>query len=275
MAEITAAMVKEFRNKTGLPMMECKKALVEADGDQEKAIEIIRKAGKKTMEKRADRETEAGRIAIYKGANGVTAMVEVLCESVPVTKNAEFIEMIEGIAKQLAEGPGAATPDELMEQNFPGKDSTIRVVFDDLVNKIREVFRFTRLLRVEGNVGTYVHHDNAIGVVLEVEGDNPELANNICMHIASMNPKALSKDDLSPELIAKEREIATEQTRSVNAGKPENIIAKIVEGRVNATLAEICLADQPFVMDSSKKVSQAAKDGGLTLKKMHHWRLGK
>ena len=265
MAEITAAMVKEFRNKTGLPMMECKKALVEADGDQEKAIEIIRKAGKKTMEKRADRETEAGRIAIYKGANGVTAMVEVLCESVPVTKNAEFIEMIEGIAKQLAEGPGAATPDELMEQNFPGKDSTIRVVFDDLVNKIREVFRFTRLLRVEGNVGTYVHHDNAIGVVLEVEGDNPELANNICMHIASMNPKALSKDDLSPELIAKEREIATEQTRSANAGKPENIIAKIVEGRVNATLAEICLADQPFVMDSSKKVSQAAKDGGLIL----------
>ncbi|MBO7708680.1 MAG: translation elongation factor Ts [Thermoguttaceae bacterium] len=275
MAEITAAMVKEFRNKTGLPMMECKKALVEADGDQEKAIEIIRKAGKKTMEKRADRETEAGRIAIYKGAGGVTAMVEVLCESAPVTKNAEFIEMIEGIAKQLAEGPGAATVEELMAQNFPGKDAAIQVVFDDLVNKIREVFRFTRLLRVEGNVGTYVHHDNAIGVVLEVEGDNAELADNICMHIASMNPKALNKGELSPELIAKEREIATEQTKAANAGKPENIIAKIVEGRVNATLAEICLEDQPFVMDSSKKVGQAAKDGGLTLKKMHLWHLGK
>ena len=275
MAEITAAMVKEFRNKTGLPMMECKKALVEADGDQEKAIEIIRKAGKKTMEKRADRETEAGRIAIYKGANGVTTMVEVLCESAPVTKNAEFIELIEGIAKQLAEGPGAATVEELMAQNFPGKDASIQVVFDDLVNKIREVFRFTRLLRVEGNVGTYVHHDNAIGVVLEVEGDNAELANNICMHIASMNPKALSKADLSPELIAKEREIATEQTKASNAGKPENIIAKIVEGRVNATLAEICLEDQPFVLDTAKKVGQAAKDGGLTLKKMHRWHLGK
>ena len=275
MAEITAAMVKEFRNKTGLPMMECKKALVEADGDQEKAIEIIRKAGKKTMEKRADRDTEAGRIAIYQSANGVTAMVEVLCESAPVTKNDEFIAMVEGMAKQLAEGPGAADPAALMAQNFPGKDATIQTVFDDMVNKIREVFRFTRLLRVEGNVGTYVHHDNAIGVVLEVEGDNKELADNICMHIASMNPKALCKEELSPELIAKEREIAMEQTKASNAGKPQNILEKIVEGRVNATLAEICLADQPFVLDSAKKVSQAAKDGGLTLKKMNHWRLGK
>ena len=148
MAEITAAMVKEFRNKTGLPMMECKKALVEADGDQEKAIEIIRKAGKKTMEKRADRETEAGRIAIYKGSNGVTSMVEVLCESAPVTKNAEFIELIEGIAKQLAEGPGAATPEELMAQSFPGKDSIIQVVFDDLVNKIRQKFFALRVFCV-------------------------------------------------------------------------------------------------------------------------------
>ena len=275
MAEITAAMVKEFRNKTGLPMMECKKALMEAEGDQEKAIEIIRKAGKKTMEKRSDRETEAGRIAIYKGANGVTAMVEVLCESAPVTKNAEFIEMIEGMAKQLAEGSGAATPEELMVQNFPGKDVSIQTVFDDMVNKIREVFRFTRLLRVEGNVGTYVHHDNAIGVVLEVEGDNIELADNICMHIASMNPKALCKEDLDPAMIAKEREIALEQTMNANAGKPQNIIDKIVDGRVKATIAEICLADQPFVMESSKSVAQAAADGGLKLKKMYHWKLGK
>ncbi len=277
MAEITAAMVKEFRNKTGLPMMECKKALVEAEGDQEKAIEILRKSGKKTMEKRADRETGAGRIAIYKAPNGVTAMVEVLCESAPVTNNDEFIGMIEGMAKQLAEGPGAATTDELMAQNFPGKDVTIQTVFDDLVNKIREVFRFTRLLRVEGNVGTYVHHDNAIGVILEVEGDNQELANNICMHIASMNPKALCPADLSPEMIAKEREIAMEQTKNdpKNSGKPANILEKIVEGRVKSTLAEICLVDQPFVMESSKSVEQAAKDGGLKLKKFHHWLLGK
>ncbi len=269
MADITAAMVKSFREKTGLPMMECKKALVEADGDEEKAIELLRKAGKKTMEKRSGRETEAGRIAIYTAANGTTGMVELLCESAPVANTAEFIQLIGDIAKQLAEGPGATTPEELLAQNG------LQLKFDDLVNKIREVFRLTRILRVEVKAGTYVHHNHGIGVVLEIEGDNKELADNICMHVASMNPKALSKDDLSPETIAKEREIITEQTKNVNAGKPDNIIAKIVEGRMHSMLAEICLLDQPYVMDSSKTVAQAAKDGGIKLVKMNHWILGK
>lgn len=275
MAEITAAMVKEFREKTGLPMLECKKALAETDGDQDRAIELLRKSGKKTMEKRQDRVTEAGRIVVYTAPNGVTAMVEVLCETAPVTKNAEFIAMCEGMAKQLAEGPGAATTDELLDQTFPGKSETIRTVFDDLVNKIREVFRFSRFLRTESKAGTYVHHNNAIGVVLEVEGDNTELAQNICMHIASMNPKALSEADIPAEMIAKEREIAMEQTKAQNAGKPENILEKIVDGRVKAILKEICLVDQPYVLDSAKSVGQAAADGGLKLSKMHHWLLGK
>lgn len=275
MAEITAVMVKQFREKTGLPMLECKKALAEADGDQELAIELLRKSGKKTMEKRADRVTEAGRITIYTGENGVTSMVEILCESAPVTNNPEFIALCEGMAKQLAEGPGAATTDELFDQIFPGKSDTIRTVFDDLVNKIREVFRFNRLLRTDSKVGTYVHHNNAIGVVLEVEGEDVELASNICMHIASMNPKALSEADVAPELIAKEREIAMEQTKQQNAGKPQNILEKIVDGRVKAFLKEVCLIDQPYVLDTAKSVGQAAADGGLKLKKMHHWLLGK
>ena len=275
MPEITAAMVKAFREKTGLPMLECKKALSEADGDQEKAIELLRKSGKKTMEKRQDRVTECGRITIYKGANGVTSMVEMLCESAPVTNNAEFIAMCEGIAKQLAEGPGAATVDELFEQPFPGKDVSIRMVFDDLVNKIREVFRCSRILRTDSKTGTYVHHNNAIGVILEVEGDNDELANNICMHVASMNPKALSDADIPAEVIAKEREIAMEQTKQQNANKPQNILEKIVDGRVKAVLKEICLLDQPYVLDAAKSVGQAAADGGLKITKMHHWLLGK
>jgi len=275
MAEITAAMVKAFREKTGLPMLECKKALAEADGDQDLAIELLRKSGKKTMEKRQDRTTEAGRIVVYTAPNGVTAMIEVLCETAPVTNNAEFIALCEGMAKQLAEGPGAATADELLDQQFPGRSETIRTVFDDLVNKIREVFRFNRFLRTSSKVGTYVHHNNAIGVVLEVEGDNAELASNICMHIASMNPKALAEADLDPALVDKEREIAMEQTKAQNAGKPENILEKIVEGRVKAILKEICLVDQPYVLDTTKSVGQAAADGGLKLTKMHHWLLGK
>lgn len=269
MADITAAMVKSFRDKTGLPMMECKKALQEADGNEELAIELLRKAGKKTMEKRSGRETEAGRIAIYTAPNGVTAMVELLCESAPVANTAEFIQLLDNIVKQLAEGPGAATPEELLAQG------DLQLQFDDLVNKIREVFKLNRILRVEGAAGTYVHHNYAIGVVLEVEGDNKPLADNICMHVASMNPRALCAEELDPAVLAKEREIAVEQTKTQNAGKPENIIERIVEGRMKTFLKENCLVDQEFVVEPGKSVAEAAKAGGLTIKKMNHWIIGK
>ena len=265
---ITAAMVKSFRDRTGLPMLECKKALQEADGDEELAIELLRKAGKKTMEKRSDRETEAGRIAVY-SANGVTAMIELLCESAPVANTKEFAELVNNIVKQLAEGPGAATPEELLAQG------DLQQQVDDLVNKIREVFRLKRILRVEGAVGTYVHHNFAVGVVMEVEGDNKQVADQICMHVAAMNPKALCADDLDSAVLAKEREIAEEQTKNQNVGKPDSIIARIVDGRVKTFLKENCLVDQDFAFDGSKSVGQVAKEGGVTLKKMHHWILGK
>ncbi len=270
MANITAAMVKSFREKTGLPMMECKKALVEADGDEEKAIELLRKAGKKTMEKRSGRDTEAGRIAVYTNPEtGTTAMVELLCESAPVANTPEFITLVNKIARQLAEGPGAATPEDLLNQE------NLRQEFDDLVNKIREVFRLSRILRIEETNGSYVHHNNSIGAVIECEGDNAELAHNICMQIAAMNPKAISADDLDPKILAKEREIVMEQTKNDQAGKPQNILEKIVDGRMKTFLSQICLLDQEFFMDSSKSVGQAATEGGLKIKKMYHWILGK
>lgn len=269
MAEITAQMVKSFRDKTGLPMGECKKALVEAEGNEELAIEIVRKAGKKTMEKRAGRDTEAGRIVVYTAPNGVTGMIEILCESAPVSNTTEFIKLAGDIARQLAEGPGANTAEELLAQG------NLQLEFDDLVNKIRETFKLNRILRVQSNAGTYVHHNNAIGVVLEFEGDCKETANNICMHVASMVPRALSQAELNPVTVAKEREIITEQTRNSNDGKPENIIEKIVEGKMKTFLAESCLVDQVYVMDSSKSVGKAADDAGIKLTKMHHWIIGK
>lgn len=269
MAEITAAMVKSLRDKTQLPMMECKKALQQAEGDEDKAIEILRKSGKAKMVSRSDRETAEGRIAIYKGANGVTSMIEILCESAPVAGNDQFILLANNIAKQLAEGPGAATVEELLAQG------DLQLQFDDLMNKIREVFKIKRILRVEGSVGTYVHHDARVGVILEVEGDNAELANNICMQVCAMQPKAVNASDLDPEVLKKEHEIAEEQTRAANAGKPDNIIQKIVEGRVKAVLKEICLEDQAYIVDSSKTVGQVAKEGGLTLKKFYRWGVGR
>lgn len=268
MVEITAAMVKSLRDKTQLPMMECKKALQEADGDEEKAIDLLRKSGKAKMSSRADRETAEGRIEIFKGENGITSMIEIQCESAPVATNSQFVELTKNLAKQLTEGPGAATPEELLAQG------DLQLQFDDLMNKIREVFKLPRILRVEGSVGVYVHHDAKTGVILEVEGSNDEVANQICMQVCAMRPQAVSADDLAPEILKKEREIAEEQTRVSNVGKPDHIIEKIVDGRVKAVLKEICLVEQDFFMDNSKSVGQVAEEGGLKLKKFYRWSVG-
>ncbi len=277
MPEISAAAVKALRDRTGLPMMDCKRALQEAGGDEDAAIELLRRAGKKTMEKRAHRETTAGRIAVHAGLDpGVGAIVELQCETAPVASNREFIQLANDLARQLATGPGAATPEELLDQPSPSKaPQTLREQFDDLVNRIREVFRLRRIARIEGPCGGYAHHDGSTGVVLQIEGDNAELAKDICMHIAAMRPAALSKEDLDPELVAKEREILSEAAR--REGKPEKIIDKMVEGRLRSFFAERCLAEQPFVKGESDKqtVGKVAKAAGIKLVRFVHWELGK
>jgi elongation factor Ts len=256
-------------------MMECKKALQEADGDEEAAIELLRKAGKKTMGNRSDRETGSGRIAIYTDpATGTTAMVELLCESAPVTQNEEFIALVNNLAKQLATGKGATDGAELLKQNTPGKTTALQQDFDDLMNKIREVFKVGRIKRIVGDCGSYLHHNAAVGVVLKIVGKEVGLARDICMHIASMKPKALKREDLPEDVVAKERDMINDEVRQNNVGKPDNIVAKIAEGKLNAFLAECCLLDQPFVKDPSRKVSQVCKDGGIEIVEMTHWVLG-
>ncbi|MGL4941962.1 MAG: translation elongation factor Ts [Thermoguttaceae bacterium] len=274
--EITAAQVKAFRDRTGLPMMECKKALQEAEGNEDAAIEILRKAGKKTTEKRADRETDAGRIAVFTDPKtGTTAMVELLCESSPVASNDEFIALANGLAKQLATGPGAKTPEELLSQPSPNKPgTTLQQEYDDLVNKIREKFSFKRILRCVEKCGSYVHHNAAVGVIVAIEGDDTALARDICMHVASMKPRAISAADIDQAVVAKEREAITEEAKANNAGKPDNIIAKIVDGKMKTFLAESCLLDQPFVKDATKTVQQVCTDGKIAIKSMVHWILG-
>jgi elongation factor Ts len=273
--EISAKVVKAFRDKTGLPMMECKKALIEAQGDEEKAIEILRKAGAKTMAARTDRETEAGRIALYTCvAQGVTALVELLCESAPVSNTDEFIELVGAIAEQLATGPGAATVEELLAQTFPGKDFTLQFAYDELVNKIREVFRLTRFIRIEGPCGAYLHHNSATGALLPLEGDNVELGKDIGMHVVSMKPHALSENELDPALVQREREMIIQEVQEQSKGKPENVIQKIVEGKMKAFLSERTLLGQPFVKDATKTVAQVCEEGGIKIKDMIHWVLG-
>ena len=275
MAQITAAAVQELRAKTGLPMMECKKALTEADGDQEKAIEALRKAGLKVAEKRSGRATSSGRIAVYNdfaGSRG--AIVELRCESAPVSNHEEFIQLANDMAKQLATGPGAKTPEELLSQPSPSKPgSTLQQQFDDLNNRIREAFKLERIARIDGTTGGYAHHNGAAGVLLQVEGGSPELAKDVCMHVAAMRPAATFKEEIDPALVAKEREILAAAARA--EGKPEKIIEKMVEGRLRDFYAERCLAEQPFVKEPSKTVDTVAKEGGMKLVRFVHFELPK
>jgi elongation factor Ts len=278
MPEITAAAVKALRERTGLPMMDCKRALTEAGGDPEAAVEALRKAGKKTMEKRGGRETSAGRIAVYASVEpGVGAMVELLCESAPVANNEEFVGLAQNLAEQLARGPGAATPADLLAQPSPGKPGqTLQQQFDDLTNRIREVFRLQRICRIDGPCGGYAHHNGGSGVLLQVEGGNPELAKDICMHVAAMRPTVVSREHVDPQLVEKEREIAATAAR--NEGKPEKIIPKIAEGKLKDFYAQQCLAEQIHPNKekyNGETVGKLAQSAGMKLVRFVHWELGK
>ncbi len=277
MAEITAAAVKGLRDATGLPMMECKKALVAAGGDMEAAKEQLRKAGKKMEQKQAGRATKAGRIAVYTDPGaGVGTIVELKCESAPVASNEEFVQLANDVAQQLATGPGAATPDELLAQPSPSKDGvTLKEQYEELYNRIRENFNFERFERIDSTCGGYAHHNGAAGVILQIEGGNAELAKDICMHVAAMRPAAMAQADLDPALVAKEREILVEQARQ--SGKPEQIIEKMVDGRMRNFYAERCLLEQVFVKaeDGKTTVGQTAEAAGMKLVRFVHWELEK
>lgn len=276
MAEITAAAVKALREKTGLPMMECKEALTANNGDEAKAIEWLRlKGGVKMAGRSAERETSSGRVVAYSDPKaGVAAMVEVMCESDPVIKNEEFIQLCRDLAEQLAKGPGAATADELLAQPSPSQPGkTLKVQLDDLMNKIREVFRVTRLIRVDSQAGAYSHFTGTDGVLVEVVGDNPQLANDIAMHVAAMRPQVATKADMPADQVEKERALQVEIARK--EGKPEGVIGKMIDGRMRVFYEQHVLLEQPFVKEDKKTVAKVAQEGKLEVKKFHHWKLGK
>jgi elongation factor Ts len=273
MAQITAAMVMKLRDETGLPMMECKKALQETDGDFELAKQKARESGKKIMAMRQDRSTEEGRLATYATINPpVGAMIELQVESAPVAKHEDVIALGNDLAKQLATGPGAKTPEELWKQPAPSrKGTTLQQWKDELEGKMREVLRLTRIIRIDAPAGGFVHLAR-IGVLVQVEGGSDELAKEIALHIAAQNPKATNIEDLDKSLVQKERAILTEQAKK--EGKPENIIEKMIEGRMRNFYAEHVLSEQPFVKDDKQTVGRIAAAGGMKLVKFIRWQLG-
>lgn len=251
---ITAGMVMSLRDKTGLPMMECKRALQEAEGDEVKAIELLRKKGHAQIGKRAGRETSEGRVACHLDpATGRAGIVELLCETAPVANTDDFIDLANQIARHAA-AMDSPTPETLLEQHF--LDDPARKLGDllhDVVNRLRENVKIAHAGNLSGHVGHYVHHNSQVGVLVEMNADCPtELTNDVCMHIAAMRPACTRREEVDPALVEQERRIAAEQAQ----GKPENIIEKIVTGKLNRWYSEIVLLEQPFVKEDKKSVGQ-------------------
>ena len=266
MAEITAATVMKLRKMSGQGMMDCKKALSETDGDLDAAMQLLRKKGLATLEKRAGRDTTEGKVLCEVIEDKKTAvMVSLCCETDFVAKNDDFCEAAGkllqcGFAAPVDEGGQALAAIEVDGRKFVD-------ILTDVVSKTgekTEVGDFARYtLTGTGVLGTYVHFNDKVGAMVEVEASSDEVAqavksvaDGICMHIAAMNPAALDQDSFDPEVIEKERVIAAEQVKD----KPANIIDKIVDGKIGKFLKDNCLIEQPFVKDDSKTVSQTLTD---------------
>jgi elongation factor Ts len=257
MAAITASMVKELREKTDAPMMECKKALSEAEGDLQRAEEILRiKLGNKAS-KAASRVAAEGVIAIHVTPDAATAaIIEVNCETDFVAKNDDFL----GFASALAQLVVTQDPPDvaaLSALELDGKP--VDQVRTALVGKIGENVSIRRFSRIaaNGRIASYLHGGARIGVVVDVSGGDEGLAKDLAMHVAAHKPVALSREDVPAELIAKERSIA--EQKAAESGKPAEIVAKMVDGTVQKFLKEVTLLGQPFVKDDKQTIEQLLK----------------
>ena len=261
MAAITAAMVGELRAKTDAPMMECKKALTEAEGDMERAEEILRvKLGSKAS-KAASRVTAEGVVASYI-AGGVGALVEINCETDFVSKNDDFLKFTSDIAKLVTEHSPADVA-ALSALGLYGK--TVEEVRTELIGRIGENLSIRRFKRFQtsGKLTSYLH-GTRIGVMVEFEGSDEQVGKDVAMHIAAMKPVALSSDQVPSELIEKERSVA--KLKAEESGKPADIAAKMVEGSVQKYLKEVSLFDQTFVKNDKQTVQQMLKSANTSVK---------
>lgn len=277
--EITAAAVKTLRERTNAPMMDCKAALTEANGDMDKAAEILRKKNKAIQDKKGERETAEGRIAAFiDDSRQVGALVEVRCESAPVVKSDHFLQLVNDIAKQVALKEPATLEALLAQPCVDDPKKTVNDRVADVIGLIRENMKPARFVRLTGLLGSYIHHDGSVGVLLQVEGAKaePQLLRDVCMHITAKNPLAARKEDISQEVIDREIEIAKSQiaTDPKNKNKPANILEKIAEGKMKTWFAENVLLEQPFVKDDSKSVGDLLKSAGLQLVKFVRFKVG-
>jgi elongation factor Ts len=272
---ITAALVKELRERTGAGMMECKKALVETDGDIEAAIENMRKSGQAKAAKKAGRIAAEGVIVLsFNEDSSKAAMVEVNCETDFVGKDDNFTSFAGAVADRVLVG-GVDDVTALMELPLhEGEETTVNQAREALVSKLGENMTVRRFARFEASNGQLVsyRHGVRIGVVLELEGGDEALGKDLAMHIAATNPVCLSEDQMPQELLDKEREIVTAQAKE--SGKPDNIIEKMVDGRMRKYLAENTLLGQAFVKDPDTSVSKLLQSRGAKLIQFQRFEVG-
>jgi elongation factor Ts len=263
MAEITAGMVKELRERTDAPMMDCKRALNEAVGDMGKAEEILRvKFGNKAA-KSAGRIAAEGIVGIHIAADGrLGSMIEVNCETDFVAKNDDFQAMARTLAEMVSnQNPADVAALSAMKMG----DKTVEEVRTGLVGKIGENMSLRRFVRTEakGVLSSYVHGGSRIGVLIDVSGGDAQLGRDLAMHIAATKPVALSRENVPADLIEKERSVASQ--KAAESGKPADIVAKMVEGSVAKYLKEVTLLGQPFVKDDKQTIEQLLKSRGATV----------
>jgi elongation factor Ts len=265
MAAITASMVAELRAKTDAPMMECKKALTEADGNMDKAEEILRvKLGNKAT-KAAGRVAAEGVVGVHVSPDGkLAAILEINCETDFVAKNDDFLAFARDCASLVANQSPA---DVAALSQLPLGAATVESTRTELIGRIGENLSLRRFVRIEaqGRVATYIHGGSKIGVMVDVTGGDETLARDIAMHIAATKPVALGRDEVPAELIEKERSIAAQ--KAAESGKPAEIVAKMVEGSVQKYLKEVTLLGQPFVKDDKQTIEQLLKSKGATVKR--------
>ena len=262
MTAVSASMVKELRERTGLGMMDCKKALVDSDGEMEAAIENLRKSSGMKAAKKAGRIASDGLLSIkVDGATGV--IVEVNCETDFAARDENFIAFVKTVTDKVF---------DLGETDVEALG--LETERENLVQKIGEniSIRRAQVFKDEGTVVEYLHTNGRIGVMLSMEGGSEDLGKDVAMHIAAMNPTVVSSEDAPADLVAKEREIYTAQAQ--DSGKPPEIVEKMIDGRIRKYLAEISLMEQAFVKDSDTKIGALLKKEGAVVNRFVRYEVG-
>ncbi|ARK30974.1 translation elongation factor Ts [Halalkalibacter krulwichiae] len=271
---VTASMVKELREKTGAGMMDCKKALTETNGDMEKAVDFLREKGIASAAKKADRVAAEG-LALVKAEGNKAVIVEVNSETDFVAKNENFQKLVNELASHvIANSP--ASVEEALEQSF-AEGQTVQEYINVSIAKIGEKIslrRFEIVEKQDGDVfGEYLHMGGRIGVLTVICGSSDaELAKDVAMHVAAINPTYVSRNEVSQEEVDREREVLTQQ--ALNEGKPANIVEKMVEGRLSKYFEQVCLLDQPFVKDGDQKVGKYVRNKGAEVKSFIRYEVG-